>query len=118
MSPTAVETLRLTNGRVRDLMTRLHPTASDPALVNLQDFYDLMGELARDAQWLRGVSPASMLETEMAREVSTYRSSMEQLQKMLPTIERHLLQEKARLESEHSHLKAAADWADASKKTL
>jgi hypothetical protein len=117
MPPTAIGPLRLANRRVRELMARLGPPAGGPAAVH-QDLEELLHELTRAAEWLRGVSPDSMREGELAKEVSDYRSSMERLQQMLPKIQGRLLAEKARLESERSHLGAAENWAKTSKNTL
>ena len=117
MPPISIEPLRLANRRVRELMTRLGPPASHPSAVH-QDLDALLHELTHAAEWLRGVSPDSMLEGELAKEVSDYRNSMERLQQMLPKIQGRLLAEKARLESERSHLVAAANWAKTSKNTV
>jgi hypothetical protein len=117
MSPLVIEELRLTNGRVRGLMTRLRPVGGR-FLVNSQDFDDLRGELTLAAIWLRRASPGSMPEAELAKEISDYRSSLEKLQQMLPAIERYLITQKARLETERTHLGAAVAWAKASKSTL
>jgi hypothetical protein len=118
MPPTVIEALRLSNARVRELMTRLQPTAGDAAVVSRQDFDALREELGNAALWLRGVSPGSLLETELAKEIADYRSSLEQLQQMLPAIEQRLLTKKARLQAERTHWGAAADWANASRNTL
>jgi len=117
MPPTTLQALRRTNIRVRELVTRLQPDEGQP-LANCQDFEELQRELTRAAELLRRVSPESMRDLEMAKEVAVCRSSLEELHQQLPKIQGRLLAEKARLESERSHLGAAAAWADASRRTL
>jgi hypothetical protein len=108
------ETLRLTNNRVRELMRCMQ----SGALVKLEDVEKLLGELTSAAAWLRQVPPHSRLEPEWAKEVANYRSTLEQLQQLLPGIHQRLLAEKARLEAAHTHLTAATAWSDASRNTL
>lgn len=118
MSSAVIEAMRLTNARVQQLMTRLRTPEGNQILVSSQDFDDLRGELTLAAVWLRGVSPGSMLEAELAKEFFDYRNSLEQLQQMLPRLHRRLLTEKARLETERARVGAAAAWASASASTL
>lgn len=118
MASSASEILRLTNGRVRELMHRMQSGEGNEALVKLEDFESLLGEVTRAAAWLRQVSPHSMRDPEWAKEVSDYRSSLEQLRQMLPAIQRRLLAAKVRLEATHTHLTAAMAWSNASRSTL
>jgi hypothetical protein len=112
------ETLRLTNGRVRELLDRMQRAEDKEVLVKQQDFDTLLGEVTRAAVWLRRVSLLSMSDEDLAKEISEYRDSLEQLQQMLPAIHRKLLAKKVRLEARRLHLMAAAGWANASQGTL
>ena len=114
MRSPVIDALRQTNGRIKELTIRLHNTERCVS-VSRQDFEDLGGELSLAAIWLRKMAPGSMLEEELARELSDYRENLEHLQKLLPSFQRRLLTEKARLEIEAAHRKAAEAWASASR---
>ena len=118
MASSVSETLRLTNGRVRELIHRMQTAEGRDALVKQQDFDALLGEVTRAAVWLQRVSPLSVSDEGLAKEISEYRGSLEQLQQMLPAIHRRLLAEKVRLEATRHHLTAATGWANASQRTL
>jgi hypothetical protein len=96
----------------------LQSTQNHSVLVTGQDFEDLRGELTVAALWLRKVSPESISEIELAREVSQYRKLLTGLQEILPLVYVRLQMEKARLEVESTHKGAAAAWAGASRSTM
>jgi hypothetical protein len=87
-------------------------------LVKRQDLEDLLAEIMHATEWLRDVARHTPIDTELAREVSDYRRSVEQLQQMLPAMHARLVKEKARLEAARTHLAAAAAWAQASTRSL
>ncbi len=122
--PDMIETIRLINRRVRELMTRMQAgevggtAAGFAPLVEAGNFYSLLEELTRAAAWLRHVPPHFMLDAEWAKEISDYRNRLECLQQALPAIHGRLLAERARLEGARSHLAAVTAWASISKETL
>ena len=124
LSPNMIETMRLLNRRVRELVKGIRDEEGNSAafggapLVAAGNFDGLLGELTRAAAWLKGVPPDSMLDAEWAREISDYRHSLESLQKALPTIYARLLAEKVRLEGSRTHVAAARAWAGVSRETL
>ena len=95
MASSVSETLRLTNGRVRELIHRMQTTEGRDALVKQQDFDALLGEVTRAAVWLQRVSPLSVSDEGLAKEISEYRGSLEQLRHMFPAIHRRLLAEES-----------------------
>jgi hypothetical protein len=50
--------------------------------------------------------------------LSEYRSSVERLRTLLPSIHSTLLEERARLERERARVQSAANWACRSRQTL
>ena len=116
MAAGSIDTLRLTNGRVRELTRRIQSGARGPRARH-EDFVSLLDEVTRAAVWLARV-PTEDSDAEWAKEVSDYRSTLEQLRQVLPEIQSRLLAERIRLEANHKHLSAATAWAHASKSTI
>jgi hypothetical protein len=99
MSGPAIEVLQLVN--------RSLPT----------EFTELLAELQRAATCLRTL-PSAVRNAKMALEVVEYRSHVQQLGKILPSVQGRLLIEKVRLETARMHTATAAAWAQGSKTTL
>lgn len=118
MASSVSEVLRLTNDRVRQLMCRMQSGEGNEALVEREDFENLLQEVTRAAAWLRQVPPRSIPDPEWSKEACNYRNTLQQLQHILPAIEKRLLAEKMRMEITHTHLAAAMGWANASKSTV
>jgi len=118
MSSTFSDNLHLINGRVREMMFRLQPGQATHEISACRELENLLAELTRTAAWLRHVAPDALEDVDLAQEVSDYRQSLEQLQILLPTIQRQLLATKIRLEAAGNHVTAARAWASASQGTL
>lgn len=90
-----------------------------PVPVTPEHIAELLSQLLRVAEWLRHRLPP---ETEQSRqlqlELAAYRGNLERLQTLLPGLHRQLLAERARLEAERTRLRAAVQWAQASRQTL
>ena len=54
---------------------------------------------------------------ELSMALHQYRQHMERLRELLPSLQACLLNERARLEAERSHLEAACAWTESSKHT-
>jgi len=103
-----------TNRKLRNLLIRLREAQTDavPAILT-----ELMDELVRASDLLRAPAehgPDAYLE----QQINQYCDNIKQLQEMLPAIQGRLIAERARLENIRSHLAAAANWAQTSRKTL
>jgi hypothetical protein len=114
---TATTMLRAVNHDLRARLGRLHGGAGRPPAIALTEFTDLLAQLLRARDYLRnqGSPPA---EPELAQEISQYRSHLETLVAVLPSISGRLLAEKARLEAARAHVSKAAAWARAGAKTF
>ena len=76
----------------------------------------LLSELMRAGERLRGL-PAERNDA-LEHEMTRYRSQVERLHALLPSIHSGLLRERARLEQERERLNSAAQWARGSRQTL
>jgi len=76
----------------------------------------LLSELMRAGEWLRAL-PAER-DAELAEELTAYRSNVERVRELLPSIHSTLLQARARLEQERTRVEAAAEWTRRSLQTL
>jgi len=118
MATLSSETLRLTNCRVRGLMQSMLTAQDETALVKPDEFDALLAEVTQAAGGLRGLPQESMQDADLAKEISAYRDSLENLLQILPALQKRLLAQKMRLEAQRNHLAAASAWANASGKTL
>ena len=73
----------------------------------------LLEELLRVGEWLRSGALRNP-DVPVARELEEYRKNMERLRRLMPAIQACLLTERARLEADRAHMKAAAAWAGGS----
>jgi hypothetical protein len=116
MSSETAATLRLANTSLRAWLVRLRaePIALSP--VQASDLQDLLAELLRASGCLRtGEQPTG---TELESEIAEYRTNLESLAKVLPSVQGRLLAERARIQIEQSHIAARKAWAEASRRTL
>ncbi|MBZ5613063.1 MAG: hypothetical protein LAO23_03570 [Acidobacteriia bacterium] len=118
MPPDPLETLRQVNEYLRSALLRLHPERKHCSGIRPQDFSDILTQLLRAAECLRGRVASSEANAGLERESLEYRANLEKLKQFLPDLHGRLLAEKARLETARTHVAAAAAWAQASKKTL
>ncbi len=90
------------------------PIALSP--VQASDLQDLLAELLRTSGCLRtGEQPTG---TELESEIADYRTNLESLAKVFPSVQGRLLAERARIQIEQSHIAARKAWAEASRRTL
>ena len=117
MTADKLATLREVNGNIRSALTRLRPDQKHCSDIRPQDFSDLLSEILRAAECLRG-QPAQLEEMELAQASLEYRTNLEKLREFLPQLHGNLLAEKARLETARAQVAATAAWAQASTRTL
>jgi hypothetical protein len=119
--------LHETNDRLRFWLETLFPNEAPPAVATPQQMAGLLSELLRAGEWLRtglpraGASQAGLLQgqdPELEAELGNYRQNVERLRELLPSIQKVLLREKARLEAERAQIQSAAQWAAGSRSTL
>jgi hypothetical protein len=113
----AIEVLRQATRKLQAGLARLQLQPPNPAALHPEDLAGLLTDLSHAACVVRTI-PSAASHAEMKKEISQYRSTVEQLAQILPAVHGRLLTEKARLEIMQTHMTAAAAWAQASKKTL
>ena len=102
--------------RLRYWMDSLFDSASQPLPAQPQQMQDLVSELLHAGEWL-SARPADP-DPELDHELAEYRTHVERLRTLLPSIQAALLAESARLEQERSRLQAASEWVRLSRQTL
>jgi hypothetical protein len=118
MSESATQSLRVINGNLRAALARLRGEQEPSAAVVPPEFAGLLVEIRHATDCLRSRDLNAATDLELEKEVSAYRTTIEQLAKVLPSVSGRLLTEKARLEAARSHVMKAAAWAQARAKTL
>jgi hypothetical protein len=118
MSSETAATLRLANTSLRAWLVRLkaQPIALSP--IQAQDLHDLLAELLSNSICLRTGSAGAATSTELENEIADYRTNLESLAKILPSVQGRFLAERARLQIEQGHIAARKAWAEASRRTL
>jgi hypothetical protein len=118
MSNETAATLRLANTSLRAWLVRLRaePVALSPIQAN--DLQELLAELLRTSGCLRTGSTVATLNAELENEIADYRTNLESLAKVLPSVQGRFLAERARLQIEQSHIAARKAWAEASRRTF
>jgi len=114
----ALETIRQVNANLRSALIGLRPERKHCSTITPRDFSDLLTHLLRAAECLRRRPRPSEAAAAFEKEALEYRAHLEKLKQFLPDLQGRLLAEKARLETERTHVAAAAAWAQASHKTL
>jgi TolA-binding protein len=106
-----------TNARLRFWLDTLaaHST-TESSSASPQQISGLLAELMRAGERLRTL-PA-VRSAQLQKELDQYRGNVERLRDLLPSIQRALLEHRARLEQERNRLRTAADWAHGSRQTL
>jgi hypothetical protein len=135
------QTLHETNVRLRFWLDSLTPGATppntmpaipvvplpdQPRAATPQQMAGLLSELMRAGQCLRALPKEGEGEggghdekdAALGQELSQYRTSVERLRALLPSIHHTLLEERARLEQERARVRSAAEWASRSRQTL
>jgi hypothetical protein len=118
MSNESAATLRLANTSLRAWLVRLRaePIALSP--VQADDLQGLLAELLRASGCLRIGPGEKPNDAELENEIAEYRTNLESLAKVLPSVQGRLLAERARIQIEQSHIAARKAWAEASRRTL
>ena len=112
--------LHETNLRLGSILDSLR--ASSPAVQNEvravtpQEMATLLAELMKAGQCLR--ARPSQADRALETELKEYRSLVERLRGLLPSIQAALLRERARLERERDRVCSASEWAQGSRQTL
>jgi len=116
MPSATIQRLRAVNHNLRAWLARFPSERNGPVAVALTEVTDLLAELRRASACLH--TAAGIPDVEMASEISEYRSHVQALEKILPSVQGRLLIEKARLQIARAHMAKAAAWAQGSQKTL
>jgi len=119
-------TLREVNEKVRHALQRYRPELQHCSVIAPGEFSSLLAELLRARNCLcelkatPGPLPgqAHEIRDALAEEMREYRSNLEKLRQILPSLQLRLLAERNRMQQAQSHVVAATAWAGASKKTL
>jgi hypothetical protein len=117
MANPRIPSLQAANQHLRARLSRLAGGNHTPAGPVATEFTDLLAELQHSASCLRNL-PMASLDAEMLSEISEYRSQIQQVAKILPSLQARLLIERVRLEAARAHVAKAAAWAQGSKKVL
>lgn len=110
--------LRLTNTSLRAWLVRLRAEPVGLSEIQAKDLQNLLAELIRASSFLRGACPGAPENGELENEIAEYRTHLESLTQVLPSVQGRLLAERARLQIEQAHLAARKAWAEASRRTL
>lgn len=118
MAPDALETLRQVNEYLSSALVRLRPDRKESSTIRPHDFSDILSQLLRASECLRGVAPHTEAAAALEKEALEYRGNLQKLKDLLPDLHGRLLAERSRLETARNHVVAAVAWARASEKTL
>jgi hypothetical protein len=112
------DTLRDANRRLRVWLETI-TAGREPFVVTPDLMGALLSELLRVGAELRAQpAPAKGTDPAWDEELEAYRTHVERLRALLPSIHNQLLAERARLEAQQSRIRAADQWARASRQTL
>jgi hypothetical protein len=117
--PTLAQKLRETNRRLRFCLDSIFAQPDPPAVATPEQMATLLSELLRTGASLRA-DPLPMAgdDPELNLELDQYRSNVERLRKLLPSIHSQLLAERARLEGQRARVQSAVQWARASRQAF
>jgi hypothetical protein len=111
------QNLHETNHRLCVWLEGLGSDETVPVAATPQQMAGLLSELLRAGEWLRTGLPQQR-DMELEAELATYRQNVERLRELLPSIQRVLLGEKARLEGQRTRVDSATEWVRGSRQTL
>ena len=113
--PEFLEPIKRANRNLGTLLKQLEDNSVCMAIAP-DDLAIVLTELLSVGEWLHTESiPRN--DPEVAQALSQYRSYLDRLRLLMPSLHTQLLTERARLESERSHLEAASAWAGTSRQT-
>jgi hypothetical protein len=104
-----LQQLQAINGRLAHLTTLIQQQESGPLRISADDLAGLLAELRR-IEDVRSANCGWSDESLNAAQ-EQYKSHLENLSALLPRLQARYLAEKAHLERDHVHLRAANDWA-------
>jgi hypothetical protein len=111
--------LRETNGRLGSWLEGLVSPEGNPVIAKPEQLTAILSELLKTGAALRGQPmPQPGTDPELDFQLALYRRHVERLRDLLPSIHSQLLLERACLEGQRARVKAAAEWARASRQTL
>jgi len=110
MPASALEALQLANRSIGKRLTQLR---SSPGVVHPDWLADLRVDLTEAGGWLKQLPVDGSASPPLAAEGSQYRSLLEQLAQILPSIQVRLLAEKARMQAMGERYEAVQAWARA-----
>jgi hypothetical protein len=111
------QNLRRSSDRLRFWMDNLVPDHAQPTPATPEQMAGFLSELLRAGEWLQSGLPPEK-DPELQTALVEYRKNVERLRELLPSIQRHLLSERARLEASRTQVESAVEWARASRQTL
>lgn len=106
--PITPQLLQETNGKLHRLLQLMQQQESGPIRVTAVDLAGLLAELQKIAQLRKAKGKT---DPTLAAEFAEYRKILENLRAMLPKAQARYIAEKARLEHDRNHLRAASGWA-------
>jgi hypothetical protein len=119
MMPSLALDLRATNRRLSFWLDTIVAPHGQPAGATPEPMAALLSELLRAGAGLRAEAlPPRGNDPELDRELAEYRTHVERLRELLPSVHAQLLLERARLEAQRARIRSAAEWARASRQTL
>ena len=112
-----LQNLRETNQRLHFWIERVAPgqaavAAPEPMAGLLSELLRVGASLRQEPISAKGNNPV------LDGELEKYRCNVERLRDILPAIHDQLLAERASLEAQRTRVRAAAEWANASRQTL
>jgi hypothetical protein len=121
--PLRSQNLRDTNRRLLHWFNSMVDASGRTAVATPEQMSAMLSELLRVGEGLRGKplpghDDLQNDDPELEIELNRYRRNVERLRELLPAIHRELLAERARLEVQRARVRAAAEWARASRQTL
>jgi hypothetical protein len=111
-------TLEKITGRLRQLLDTIAPRSKADAasrVVTPEEMNDLLSWLMQAGQSLRSLSGNHSLSEE---QITQYRTEVQRLHALLPSIHAALLAERTRLEQERERVRTAGEWMQRSRETL
>ena len=115
MAADAMQSLISANARIRLLLAASQPPGS-VGTIGSHEILGLAQDMAHIGQVVRELPP-DIADSDFCREIVEYRTNVERLGQVLPSMQGWLLAEKARLHAARGQLAAAAAWAQACDKT-
>jgi hypothetical protein len=109
-------TLDKITGRLRQLLDTISNDACNgevqTRVLAPEEMTDLLSWLMRVGQWLRSQPPVP------EQQIADYRTEVQRLHGLLPSIHAALLAERGRLEQERERVRTAGEWVQRSRETL